>query len=113
MNVRVNTGNYIVLGLLLRNQPASFLLKLAEYLNPDSRPNWKDLAANFKDFSWSEIENFAVDRNAAAERMLCAWQTKNTATVDRLHQCLTDIRREDVATYVAEFVGVTDTDTPV
>ena len=94
-----------VLGLLLRNQPACFFLKLVELLTPDDRPNWKELAAEFRDFTWDEIATFAVDKNLSAEKMLCAWQTKNTSTVDKLHQCLINIKREDVATYVAESVN--------
>ena len=101
----INYNIFYILGLLLRQQPAWFFLKLVELLTPDNRPNWKDLAAEFGDFTWDEIATFAVDKNQAAEKMLCAWQTKNTSTVDRLHQCLMTVNREDVATYVAQSVS--------
>jgi hypothetical protein len=100
----------LLLGLLLRDQPASFFLRLAELLTPEGRPNWKDLASNFKDFTYDEIANFAVDKSTAAEKMLSTWQTRNSATVDKLHRCLVNIKREDVATYVADyFNGATST----
>ncbi|XP_028409369.1 tumor necrosis factor receptor superfamily member 16-like [Dendronephthya gigantea] len=97
-------------GQLLRSQSASFLMKLVELLTPEGRPNWKELAANFGDFTYEEIANFGVDKTTAAERMLCAWQTKNSSTIDKLYKCCLNIKREDVATYIADCVSQT-TDT--
>ena len=85
-------------------------MKLVEMLTPEGRSNWKDLAANFGDFSIEEIANFGVEKTTAAERMLSAWQTQNSSTVDKLYTCCLNVKREDVATYIAEYMCQT-TDT--
>ncbi|XP_046852196.1 tumor necrosis factor receptor superfamily member 16-like isoform X2 [Xenia sp. Carnegie-2017] len=89
-------------GILLRSQPASFLLKLKDMLTAEGRPNWRQLAGELQ-FTYDQICNLAVNKETAAENMLWTWQTSNEATMDRLYEALYTIKREDIASFVQEY----------
>ena len=84
----------------MRHQPASLIFELNEYLSTNQGKNWEHLAGKFG-FTYVEIANFKAEEKPA-EAMLASWQTKSSSTVDRLHECLMEIGRQDVADYLAE-----------
>ena len=94
-------------GLLLRHQPASVMFGLHERLNPNQDKNWEQLAGRFG-FTYIEIANFKAEEKPA-EAMLASWQTKSSSTVDRLHECLVKIGRQDVADYLADNITMLET----
>ena len=85
------------------------VLGVHRMINPDGPKNWRVLAAELG-FTYNEISNFAVERTRSAEAMLVSWQTRSSSTVDRLHEALLRIGREDVADFVAETVSKLDDD---